>query len=162
MTDEQIKSEALRLRPMLVRVAYSYLKEREEAEDVAQDVLLKLWQLRDQLQMPVEGLARVLAHNLCIDRCRHRQYMESLDAATDQTDLDDSAERERIERMMAVVKTLPDLQQTILRLRHVDGMEMSDIAALMGTSEVNVRKMLSRARLAIKNQLIKPLHNGKD
>ena len=70
---------------------------------------------------------------------------------TDEADGDD----ERIERMMAVVSTLPDLQQTILRLRHLEGMEMNEIADLTGSSEVAIRKALSRARQAVRQKYMK-------
>jgi RNA polymerase sigma-70 factor (ECF subfamily) len=47
------------------------------------------------------------------------------------------------------------LQQTILRLRHMEGMELRDIAALTGSSEVATRKALSRARQAVRLQYMK-------
>lgn len=76
---------------------------------------------------------------------------------TDVPDLSNaSADIERIERMMAIVGTLPPAQQIILRLRHIDGMSMADIARLTGGTEVAVRKALSRARMAVKEQY---LHN---
>ncbi|WP_461186510.1 RNA polymerase sigma factor, partial [Trueperella pyogenes] len=50
--------------------------------------------------------------------------------------------------------TLPTMQQTILRLRHMEGMEMQQIAELIGSNEVAVRKALSRARKAIKAQYL--------
>jgi RNA polymerase sigma-70 factor (ECF subfamily) len=46
------------------------------------------------------------------------------------------------------------MQQTIVRLRHMEGMEMRQIAELTGSSEVAVRKALSRARKAIKEQFL--------
>lgn len=57
---------------------------------------------------------------------------------------------EEVERMMKVVSQLPPLQQTILRLRHQEGMEMSRLAQVLGISEVAVRKALSRARQKVK------------
>ena len=53
---------------------------------------------------------------------------------------------------MAVIDTLPPLQQTILRLRHAEGMEMAQLAALIGSSEVALRKALSRARMAVRQK----------
>ena len=47
---------------------------------------------------------------------------------------------------------VPTLQQTILRLRHIEGMEMREIAELTGSSEVAIRQTLSRARKALKQQ----------
>jgi RNA polymerase sigma-70 factor (ECF subfamily) len=57
--------------------------------------------------------------------------------------------------MLAIIETLPSLQQTILRLRHIEGMEMKDIAELIGTNEVAIRKALSRARQAVRTQYMK-------
>ena len=59
---------------------------------------------------------------------------------------------ERYARVMQIIDTLPTLQQTIMRLRHVEGMEMSEIATLTGSSEVAVRKALSRARQAVRER----------
>ena len=53
----------------------------------------------------------------------------------------------------SVVESLPDVQQTILRLRHMEGMEMKDIARLLQMEETAVRKALSRARQAVRERL---------
>lgn len=60
---------------------------------------------------------------------------------------------------MKVIEALPDLQQTILRLRHMEGMDSKEIAELTGSTEVAVRKALSRARQAVRdkfNVFVKP------
>ena len=54
-----------------------------------------------------------------------------------------------------VVNSLPGLQQNILRLRHMDGMSMEEIAKLIGSNEVAVRKALSRARMAVMKEYVK-------
>ena len=54
--------------------------------------------------------------------------------------------------MMKVIETLPDMQQTILRLRHMEGMDSKEIANLTGSTEVAVRKALSRARQAVRDK----------
>ena len=143
------------------------------AEDLVQDAMLKLWAMCAELHSPMAPLARVLVHNLCIDYLRRHHYTLSIDT-TDVPDLSNaSADIERIERMMAIVGTLPPAQQIILRLRHIDGMSaidmptiwrrrnidgmsMADIARLTGGTEAAVRKALSRARMAVKEQY---LHN---
>ena len=62
-------------------------------------------------------------------------------------------EHERIERMMTIVEGLPNVPQTILRLRHMEGMEMKDIARLLQMEEAAVRKALSRARQTVREKL---------
>ena len=59
---------------------------------------------------------------------------------------------ERYMQVMQIIDTLPTLQQTVMRLRHIEGMEMREIAALTGSSEVAVRKTLSRARQTIRER----------
>ena len=152
MTQEEFKEEAQRLRPRLMLTARRYLGD-DDAEDTVQDALLRLWQMVGELRQPLDALAMRLTRNLCIDQVRRRKptVMLTDSGGTDQADGDD----ERIERMMAVVSTLPDLQQTILRLRHLEGMEMNEIADLTGSSEVAVRKALSRARQAVRQKYMK-------
>ena len=152
MTQEEFKEEAQRLRPRLMLTARRYLGD-DDAEDTVQDALLRLWQMVGELRQPLDALALRLTRNLCIDQVRRRKPTVVLTdrGGTDQADGDD----ERIERMMAVVSTLPDLQQTILRLRHLEGMEMNEIADLTGSSEVAIRKALSRARQAVRQKYLK-------
>ena len=152
MTQEEFKEEAQRLRPRLMLTARRYLGD-DDAEDTVQDALLRLWQMVGELRQPFDALALRLTRNLCIDQVRRRKptVMLTDSNGTDLADGDD----ERIERMMAVVSTLPDLQQTILRLRHLEGMEMNEIADLTSSSEVAIRKALSRARQAVRQKYMK-------
>ena len=151
MTQEEFKEEAQRLRPRLMLTARRYLGD-DDAEDTVQDALLRLWQMVGELRQPLDALALRLTRNLCIDQVRRRKPTVML---TDSDGTDETGDDERIERMMAVVSTLPSLQQTILRLRHLEGMEMNEIADLTGSSEVAIRKALSRARQAVRQKYMK-------
>lgn len=155
MTAEEFKAEAKRLRPALMGVAVGYLKDADEAEDMVQDAMLKLWTMCEELHSPMAPLARVLTRNLCIDSIRRSPMTVSI-AATDIANA--SVEREehrRVERMMGVIDTLPSSQQIVLRLRHIDGMSFADIAELTGGTEPAVRKTLSRARMAVRTAYLK-------
>ena len=151
MTQEEYKEEARRLRPQMMNVARRYLAD-DDAEDTVQDALLRLWQMVDKLRMPLDGLASVLVRNLCVDKERRRHRTLAL---TEAGDNENNGQDERIERMMGIIESLPSLQQTILRLRHMEGMEMKDIAEIIGSSEVALRKALSRARQAVRQQYMK-------
>lgn len=61
--------------------------------------------------------------------------------------------------MMSLIADLPVLQQTIIQLRHIDGMEMADIARYMGMKEPAVRKALSRARQALRGMIVKQMQS---
>ena len=162
MTQEEYKEEARRLRPQLLQTARRYLSE-DDAEDTVQDVLLRLWQMVDTLRMPINALATVLIRNFCIDRLRRQRLRvgasagmrPSLALTANCEQAEDTETDERIERVLAMIDALPTLQQTILRLRHIEGMGMRQIAELTGSSEVAIRKALSRARQTLKQQYVK-------
>ena len=156
MTQEEYKEEAQRLRPHLMEVARRYL-DNDDAEDTVQDALMRLWQMVDSLRMPIDALARVLTRNLCIDKVRRRHTTIAIDDASRLSTDSDPESDERIERLMKVIATLPSLQQTILRLRHMEGMEMHQIAELIGSNEVAIRKALSRARQAVREKYFSEL-----
>ncbi|MBP3773809.1 MAG: sigma-70 family RNA polymerase sigma factor [Bacteroidaceae bacterium] len=153
MTTEEYQQEAARLRPVLLRTALRYLSEEDEAEDIVQEALIRLWNICDCLQRPMDGLAQVTVRNLCIDLMRRNRREMPLD----DTDLPHIPEdsMQRIDRMMHIVAQLPTMQQTILRMRHMEGMEYADIASLTGSNEAAVRKALSRARKTVKERYFK-------
>lgn len=150
MTAETFKNEAHRIRHVLVQLSCQILHDTEEAEDVVQDTLLRLWLMREQIRMPVEPLARVLTRNRCLDILRRRK--PSVDLTADLLSDDEQQLRDSIERMMRAVETLPDMQQVILRLRHMEGMDFQQIASITGTTQAAVRKALSRARQAVRDK----------
>ena len=139
------------MRPQLINQARRYLGDTDEAEDVVQDALLRLWQMREQLSSPLVRMAVVVTRNLAIDHLRRRRPAASLElvAAEEEPQVDP-----RTERILAIVDTLPLLQQTVLRLRHMEDMEMADIAEITGSNEVAVRKTLSRARQAVREKYL--------
>lgn len=155
MTKDEYEIAMQRLRPVLIAEATRYMGNADEAEDMVQDALLKLWQMCAQLQSPVDGLARVLVRNICLDSIRRRKPREGIEALPVAAGSGSEAiEHERIERMMAIVESLPDIPQTIIRLRHMEGMEMKDIARLLQMEETTVRKALSRARQTVRDRMI--------
>ena len=132
MTVDEYKEEVERNRPRMLSVARSYLKASEEAEDVVQDVLLKLWQLLDKLRIPMGPLALVLVRNRCVDCLRRLQT--TIDIPDNVAESEPACD-ERYEKVMQLVDKLPTMQQT-----------------LTGSKEAASRKSLSRARQAIRQQ----------
>lgn len=140
------------MRPMLMATARRILGDDAEAEDVVQDALLRLWQLRDEPILNVEGMARVVVQHLSIDALRRRRgYIPVEEIELVGTSLSEGLNDTEI-HMMALIRQLPTMQQTILRLRHVEEMEVIKIAELIGATEVMVRQSLSRARRKLLEQ----------
>ena len=150
------------VRPGLVRQTFALTNDGEMAEDVAQDTLLRLWQLRERLDAyrSVESLARVIARNLALDAMRRGGRTVSLDGlpevdAEAQAAADDailrSEARARLDRVMA---SLPASQRMVLTMRHCDGLEIEEIARITCSSAANVRVLLCRARGKVKQQFM--------
>lgn len=146
-----------RVRPAVYRTALGILKEPAAADDIAQDTLLKMWLMEERLDTysNPEALACVMARNLAISHLRRRPIGDvSLDEAsvlaTEPSPEDTITRSEDSNRVDLMLKSLPDTQQAILRMRHVEGMETEEIAALIGSTPGAVRVALSRARQKVK------------
>lgn len=161
MTTEQYQAEASRLRDALVRVAQGYLGDRAEAEDVVQDALLRLWQMHAELTVPMDALARVVTRHLCVDRLRRRHAVTDLSSVSLEAGEEPSTDW-RVGRLMAVMGQLPALQQTLLRLRHMEDLSTSDVAEATGMTEVAVRQALSRARRNLREQYLKQFRHDDE
>ena len=97
--------------------------------------------------MPIAPLAFVLVRNLAIDTLRRHKRttpVETLAMAEPVKEVD-----ARYERIVRLLNKLPTLQQTIFRLRHIEGMEYADIAEITCTTPESVRQTVSRARRTI-------------
>lgn len=154
MTDTEFQNEAKRLLPWLRNIAKGYMGSRQEAEDVVQDVLIRLWQTHDELHVPIDSLSAVVLRNCCISAIRRRKptvSMEEFDASSDETN------GNLVELMLSLIDKLPPMQQLVVRLRHLSGMEMAEIAALTGKSEEAVRQLLSRGRRQLRQLMIKEM-----
>jgi len=152
MTTEEFQQQAEALRVQLVGVAQKYLSATDEAEDIVQDAMIKLWLMRDQLMAPVSGFASVVTRNLCIDHLRKKHPTIDISKFPDTEEWSD--EGEQIEQMLRVIDTLPSTQRTILRMHHLQGMKTREIALVLGSSELAVRKTLSRARTIVRKRLL--------
>ncbi len=152
MTTEAFQQQAGELRKQLVSIAHKYMGNTDEAEDIAQDAMIKLWLMREQLTLPIAGMASIVTRNLCIDALRKKHHTIDIAQLPDEADFSDDGEQ--IEQLLKVIDSLPSTQRTILRMRHLQGMEMREIALVLGSTEVAVRKTLSRARKVVRNRLI--------
>ena len=129
------------------------------AEDVAQDTLLRLWARRDTLDSyrSIEALAMVMARNRTLDLLRAAQTgrltsIDGLDSPDTHPNPHESLEADEAEsRMRDILRSLPSAQQALIRMRHTEGMEIDEIAALTGSSPGAIRTALSRARRHIKD-----------
>lgn len=165
MERQQFEIEAKRMRPALLRLASRYMEDADEAEDVIQDVLLKLWFLREKLDRyrSVDALAMVITKHLCINQLRTRrmetvELQQDMQIAGSETTDQSLLEAEETREVLRVISTLPNLQQAVLRMKHIEGFEVEEIARLTGSTPIAVRTNLSRARKKVREQFIGKEH----
>ena len=163
MEQEQFKREILPLRKQLLLYSRRLLDHPEDAEDVVQEVMMKLWYMRKELHLydNVSALSVQMTKNLCLNRLKVAQRkMDSLEPESSlESDMPSPYTqlelKDEVSHVMKIIDRLPDLQQTVLRMRHIDGFEIDEIAALTGCKPEAVRMNLSRARKKVKELFLK-------
>lgn len=161
---ETFKIIVLPLREKLINISSRMMEDRSDAEDIVQETFLKLWQIRGKLDSydSVEALAVQVAKNLALDKLKqHRPEgtdvaLLSLDSGT-RNPAEELEQHDTVARIRWLISKLPSLQQTIIRMKDVEGYELAEIAEITGTQVEAVRVNLSRARKKIREQLMKEL-----
>ena len=126
------------------------------AEDLVQETLLRMWELRDQLDRHPnpEALAMTILRNKTSDHWRRSQRIvnqeESFANRAATTELHDD-----MEVIEFIIDNLPPLQQKIFRMKEIEGYEKEEIMLLTGCTDESLRQNLSRARKKIREQFIK-------
>ena len=150
------------LRPKLYRFALAFIKRTDEAEDVVQEVGIKLWERRDELDKlrSIEAYAMSAVKNRCLDHVRspHNrmdEWVETCDSTHEQTPYQLVEQADMAAFVRKLINRLPEQQQMVIRLRDIEGYELEEIAEILGLNEGTVRTNLSRARQKIREELLK-------
>ena len=144
---------ALRLTPLALRVAQRMLGDLAEAEDVAQEAMLRLWRAAPGWQ---PGAAKVttwlyrVVVNLATDRLRRRRPVP-LDEVHEPEDGPPGAvagliEADRAAALQTALMALPDRQREGVVLRHLEGLANPEIAAIMGVGVEAVESLVARGK----------------
>ena len=146
--------------PTVLAIARRMLRDDAEAEDVAQETLLRLWRNAARLELGEGGVRpwlRRVAANLCIDRVRAQRNTSLGDALPEEVEpasqMTTLVERELGRRVDAALKALPERQRLALTLFHYEGMSQIEVGNVMGISDEAVESLLARARRALKASL---------
>jgi RNA polymerase sigma-70 factor (ECF subfamily) len=141
-----------RRQPWAWRIAYRFLGDRHEAEDVVQDAFLRLLEAADRYQ-PTSSFntyfSRIVSH-LCMDRAKKRRPRR-LKAVSDVLDsrpdaLGEMEKRQGAEAVRAALDALPSQQRLAVVLRYYEGLSYQDIASALETTPKAVERLLARGR----------------
>ena len=154
-------ADILPMKNLLYRLALRITMNREEAEDIVQDTLIKVWNKRDDWDNieSIEAFSLTICRNLALDRMKRAERQNaSLDE--NQTERPDRArtplelmeQRDRVETVRRLVDSLPEKQRSCMQLRDFEGKSYRDIANILGITEEQVKVNIFRARQTIKQK----------
>ena len=131
---------------------------KDEAEDIAQDVMLRLWQMHDELDCydSVEALVALMAKHQLRNHQR-RKPSETLDEAIvvslNTSPHEELESKENDEWLSAKLQQLPTTQRTLLYMRQVERRSHEEIARLLGIEITSVSTLLARARRTLLEEI---------
>ena len=166
---KQFKITVVPLRDKLLNYARRMTDDPSDAEDAVQEVLLKLWNKRLELEQyrSIEAFAMTLTHNICIDmwRCKRNDTL-SLDivqAASPTGTPERLLEiKDEIHLMHEIIHSLPNLQRTIMQMKDIEGYETDEIAEITGCGPEAIRSNLSRARKKVRDVYLRTIQERKE
>ena len=131
---------------------------RDEAEDIAQDVMLRLWQMHDELERydSIEALATMMARHLLINHQRRRKpeaLNEAMIVSLNISPHEQLEMKEDDQWLTKRLEQLPTTQRTLLYMRQVERRSHEEIALLLGIETTSVSTLLARARRTLLEEI---------
>ena len=160
MEQRAFEQIALKLRLKACQASRLLGADNMEAEDVAQEVMLRLWQMHKELkeESRLGNLASLMARNLTIDHLRKVKTtsIEEDDSRHLQTTINPATTLEETEDeqwLRQKLKQLPTTQHTILYMRQVERLSAKEISERLGIAETSVSTLLARARRSLLEEI---------
>ena len=166
MKQKEFIATVLPYKDTLYRIAKRLLVSKDEAEDAVQEVFLKLWKGKNSIKnyRNPQAFAVTMTKNYCLDRLKSKQAgnlkivhtnFQNRDNLEKQVEANDG-----VSMVFKIMETLPEQQKLVLQLRDVEQFEFAEIAQMLDSNETAIRVNLSRARKAVRDQLINNYNYG--
>ena len=159
MREMDFRDDVLPLKDKLYRLAYQIVWDTAEAEDIAQEVMIRVWGKRDEWAQlgSLEAYCLAAARNLSLDRKARKESHHAVLEPEACGRADESADpharlvgKERMVLLRRFLRQLPEKQRTALMLREVEEMSYKEIADALRCTEAQVKVTLFRARQKLK------------
>ncbi len=148
--------------PMISGLAYRMLNDKAEAEDLAQEVMLKLWQnlkSYDSSRAQLSTWIYKIASNRCLDQLRRKkpdQLADDYDEIVPPSQDNELYEKQINKKVESALQDLPERQRLALVLFHYQGNSLTETGQIMECSSEAIESLLARARRSLKVSL-KPI-----
>lgn len=156
----EFRTDILPLKDGLYRLALRITLNREEAEDVVQETMIKLWNQHERWQEleSIEAYANTICRNIALDHIRRKDNrMVSLEEERPSEQSTDPYhqmwQQEQIQMIRQIMASLPEKQSTCMHLRDFEGKSYQEIATILQITEDQVKVNIFRARKAIKQRI---------
>ena len=163
MEKVSFRNDVLPLKNQLFRLALRITLNREEAEDIVQDTLIKVWNKRYEWGTidSIEAYSLRICRNLSLVRMKKRDNQNgSLEEEQPNQELlstpqDRLIAQDRLRVVKEIVNSLPEKQRVCMQLRDFEGKQYKEIAIVLGITEEQVKTNIFRARQTVKQQFQK-------
>ena len=163
MDAREFKQRFLPHHRLLYRVAYQLTGNAQDAEDLLQDLYLKLWQKRDDLpdEAMKEAYLATMIRNLFIDQRRLKHVdasaeLKNEDGPPDERSLDRQIDaRDEVRQMEGLISELSERDAKIIQMHLVDDRSYEEIERDTGLSQGNIRIIVMRTKKKLKEQFDK-------
>ncbi len=158
MTHEKFRETVFVLKDEMYRFAKRFVMSSDEAEDVVQDLMVKFWQKKDDLQSFGNLKSYVLksVKNECLNRLKHHDVKIGFaDLQIHRAELYQMEVNNMKEYIVKFINELPEKQKMVMHLKDVEEYEVSEIAEILEMEENAIRVNLMRARQKVKDQISK-------
>lgn len=161
MKEISFRNDVLPLKDKLFRLALRITLNREEAEDIVQDTLIKVWNSRNKWQQldSIEAYSLTIARNLSLDRIKKMENQNGSleDKKTERPDATSNPsermiQKDKLDIVKRMIDELPEKQRSCIQLRDIEGKAYKDIALILGITEEQVKINIFRARQTIKQR----------
>lgn len=159
MDAQQFQNNILCYSDKLYRMALSVLKDENLSRDAYQELMTRLWEKRKQLERLENPQAFLLTsmRNLCIDLLRKEQESGEISPNTEYNAPNPyqlAEQSDAVSIIYTMIDSLPEMQRTIVRMKDVEDMDISEIAEIMQITENAVTVNLSRGRKKLREMII--------
>lgn len=158
MNQKYFEENILPFKNKLYRIALRITANAPEAEDIVQDVMMRMWQLREQWNTidNKEAYCCMMSRNIALSRIslkdneKGRPDSAEISIKADSTPSDELETKERMGMLREFIGRLPGHEKAVMELRDIEGMPYKDIAFTLNINEGQVKVNLYRARQKIK------------
>jgi RNA polymerase sigma-70 factor (ECF subfamily) len=162
MKSEEFKSAIIPLTGKLYRIALRLLGDSSDAKDAVQEVFAKVWNMREKLSEVnnQEAFVTTILKNHCLDKIRTNHSAQWTDHDKHSVAVPDSMEERFIQEdtsrvIKNIIYKLPEQQREIIVMRDLEGLEFEEIQKVTKTNLNHIRVNLSRARKAVRDEMVK-------